>query len=601
MQTKNIFRIVLSLFALSICGCGMTSSQSVSISPQSAAVAPGQTISFTATGSGSGSALSWSVDGISGGNATFGTVDSHGNFTAPSSSQGAVAYVAAQAGKSSASASVAIIPAGQVTATNNPQVAQYTISPPLSASVSVQFSTDTSYGFTTSTQMASGNDAPLSMYVAGMRASTPYHMRAVLILSNGAQFTDTDHVFTTGTLSGVPQISISTPSGLTPQSGVEMVNLPQGPPIQAFATDLAGNVVWNYVYAGTSADFINPIKLLPNGHFIVSIGASSSWPLTGAPTTGTIEVIREIDLAGNTIRELDLNTLNQRLASAGFNLVADTMHHDVTPLPNGHLLVIVNSTQQFSNLTGIQGTTTVLGDQIVDLDPNWNPVWVWNSFDHLDINRHPIQFPDWTHSNAVIYSKDDGNIIISMRHQNWLLKINYDNGQGDGSVIWHLGYGGDFTLEGGTDPTDWFSAQHGPSFVSTNTTGTFTLAVFDDGNFRQLAPGAACGTPVQQFCYTSCACYSTGDVLQLDENAKTATLVFQDVPNLFSFYGGNAEVLANGDLEYDLSAGGPGNSAVVLEVTQQQNPRQVVWQMTIPTISAYRAFRLPSLYPGVQW
>ena len=34
-----------------------------------------------------------------------------------------------------------------------------------------------------------------------------------------------------------------------------------------------------------------------------------------------------------------------------------------------------------------------------------------------------------------------------------------------------LGYQGDFTLVGGTDPTDWFYAQHGPSFVTTNTTG----------------------------------------------------------------------------------------------------------------------------------
>lgn len=560
-------------------------------------------ISFTAMAGGGASGLTWSVNGIPGGNATVGTVDSNGNFTAPSTSQGVVAQVSAQAGKNSATASVAIIPAGQVATTNNPQVAQYTISPPLSASVAIQFSTDTSFGFTTSAQMAAGSDAPLSMLVAGMRASTPYHMRAVLTLSNGVQFTDTDHIFTTGAISGasVPQISISTPSGLTPQPGVEMVNLSTAGVVQALATDLSGNVIWNYVFAGTAADIVNPIKLLPNGHFIVSIGALSTSPLTGAPPTGTIEVIREVDLAGNTIRELDVNTLNQRLASAGFNLVADTMHHDVTPLPNGHLLVIVNSTQQFTNLTGIQGTTTVLGDQIVDLDPNWNPVWVWNSFDHLDINRHPILFPDWTHSNAVIYSKDDGNIIISMRHQNWLLKINYDNGQGDGSVIWHLGFGGDFTLKGGTDPTDWFSAQHGPSFVSTNTTGTFTLTLFDDGNFRQLAPGAACVTPAQQFCLTTCACYSTGDVFQLDENAKTATLVFQDVPNLFSYFGGNAEVLANGDLEYDLSAAGPGGGAVVLEVTQQTNPRQVVWQMTIPTFPAYRAFRLPSLYPGVQW
>jgi arylsulfate sulfotransferase len=575
--------------------------QSASIHPQSAAIMPGQTISFTATVGGNSTGLTWSVNGTQGGNATVGTVDSNGNYTAPASSSGSAVTVSAQSGSNSVSASVAIIPSGQVTATNNPQVALYIISPPVAGSVSVQFSTDTSYNLTTWTQTASGNDAPVSIYVAGMLASTPYHMRAVISLSNGAQFTDADHVFTTGAIdtSELPQVSVSTPSGLTPQPGIEMINLGSQ---NAFATDLAGNTIWTYMPGVGSADVVQPIKLLANGHLLVNLGPNSEWPLIGGNPPGTINEIREIDLSGNIIHDLSLATLNSALSAAGFNLVADTMHHDVTPLPNGHLLIIVNSTQQFTNLQGYPGTTTVLGDQIVDLDSNWNPDWVWNSFNYLDINRHPMGFPDWTHTNAVIYSQTDGNIVISMRHQNWLLKINYDNAQGDGSIIWHLGEGGDFTLVGGTDPTDWFWAQHGPSFASTNTTGMFPLAVFDDGDDREFPAGTTCApSSGQTSCLSTCSCYSTGEIYQLDETAKTATILFRDIPNLYSFYGGNAEVLANGDLEYDLSAAGPSDGGVVLEVTQQTNPRQLVWQMTIPAFSAYRAYRLPSLYPGVQW
>ena len=52
---------------------------------------------------------------------------------------------------------------------------------------------------------------------------------------------------------------------------------------------------------------------------------------------------------------------------------------------------------------------------------------------------------DWLHTNA-IQGTADGNIIISERSQDWVLKINYANGKGDGSVIWHLGAGGDFTI-----------------------------------------------------------------------------------------------------------------------------------------------------------
>ena len=129
----------------------------------------------------------------------------------------------------------------------------------------------------------------------------------------------------------------------------------------------------------------------------------------------------------------------------------------------------------------------MLGDALVDLDQNHNPVWVWDTFDHLcpatptgpclDINRHPLGFPDWTHSNALVYSPDDGNLILSMRNQSWVLKIDYQDGQGSGDILWRLGPQGDFTLtNGGID--DWFYAQHYANFVSPNSTGVFNLDGF---------------------------------------------------------------------------------------------------------------------------
>ena len=110
-------------------------------------------------------------------------------------------------------------------------------------------------------------------------------------------------------------------------------------------------------------------------------------------------------------------------------------HHDLVQLPNGRVLLLVNSQQDYVNLPGFPGTTTVLGDSVVDLDSTLKPVWVWSSFRyHLDINRHPMQFPDWTHTNAILYSPDDGNIVLSIRHQDWIIKIDYANGQGTGNI-----------------------------------------------------------------------------------------------------------------------------------------------------------------------
>ena len=273
-------------------------------------------------------------------------------------------------------------------------------------------------------------------------------------------------------------------------------------------------------------------------------------------------------------------------------------------LPNGHWLALANTTRVLSAtsqppLTGAPATT-VLGDVIVDLDQNLHPVWVWNEFNHLDPNRHPMLFPDWTHTNAVVYSKDDRNILVSMRHQNWILKVNYNDGLGDGSILWRLGMGGDFTLSAGTDPTDWEFAQHAPSFFSANTTGVFSLGVMDNGDDRMFAAGITCGNPGAPPCH-----YSTIPVWQIDEILKTATLTFHQIlpPILFNNFGGNAERLENGNVEYDLcsvAVGINGPFSYVYEVTAESVP-QTVWSMHVTGTFLYRALRIPSLYPGVQW
>ena len=161
--------------------------------------------------------------------------------------------------------------------------------------------------------------------------------------------------------------------------------------------------------------------------------------------------------------------------------------------------------------------------------------------------------------------------------------------------MWKLGYQGDFALIGGTDPTDWFYAQHGPSFVAKNTTGKFSLALFDNGDDRVFPSGVTCGTTGEPACL-----YSMVPILQIDETAKTATLVFNPIAPTYSFFGGNASVLKNGNVEFCESAGGPGVAGDIYEVTQDSSA-QTVWQMQITTQYAYRGQRIPSLYPGVQW
>jgi arylsulfate sulfotransferase len=492
-------------------------------------------------------------------------------------------------------------PETSITATQNPLVAQYGVWSFGAAQIWVEFGSDTTYGRQTSSMSTAGPSTHLStIQVAGMKPSSTYHMRAHVDWSDGTSWVDQDQTFTTGALPSsnsvnttVTRFPAAGAASAQQQQGVELMSLiaPVGSTapidVEAAVTDLDGNIIWYYDLDTTQGLIPFPIKPLANGHMLVNVFNELAGP---EGNLGTI--MREIDLAGNTIHELSSNTLSQELATMGLPVV--TMHHDMLPLPNGHLILLCDASQNYTDLPGYPGTTAVIGDLLIDLDPDWKPVWTWSTFDHFDVNRHFLGLPDWTHSNAVVYTPNDGNLILSMRNQSWVVKIDYENGAGTGNVLWRLGYQGDFQLAG-SDPSQWFYAQHFPNVL--NITGSqITLGVFDNGNERVLDDsGTQCGVgnPI--------ACYSRAAIFKIDEVAHTASLQWQYIPNqLFSPWGGNIDLVDNGNVEFAMSAPFTGLESQVMEVTQDANP-SVVWQMDINGANAYRAYRIPSLYPGVQW
>jgi arylsulfate sulfotransferase len=498
----------------------------------------------------------------------------------------------------------AALAAGQVSTTDNPQVALYTMTLPFPGSMTVSFGKDTTYGMKTWTQSTSESGGLVSIFVAGMQGNTAYHMQASVQFTNGINANDVDHTFTTQPVPAnmQPKLTTTTAPGMTPQPGVELLDMLNGTPNGLAVTDLAGNVLWTYAAPGPNTNFVQGAKLMPNGDFLMAVGPNSVAGLGSIPA-GTISEIREVNLAGDTVREIELNDLNSLLAAATCaecKVTLQSLHHDVEPLPNGHWLVLGNTIQYLSGSTTPPLTNlppaNVLGDVVIDLDENLKPVWAWNAFNHLNPDHHPFMWPDWTHANAVIYSKDDGNILISMRHENIVYKVDYEDGKGSGAVIWRLGQGGNFTLKGGVDPTDWQYAQHYPAYFTGNTSGVFSLGVMDNGDDRIFANGVSCNAVNNPPCL-----YTTIPVFQIDENAMTATLTYHHIlpANLYSNFGGSVDLLPNANIEYDL-CGLPNTSSEVFEVTPQSTP-QTVWTMQVAGTAFYRAFRIPSLYPGVQW
>ena len=163
----------------------------------------------------------------------------------------------------------------------------------------------------------------------------------------------------------------------------------------------------------------------------------------------------------------------------------------------------------------------------------------------------------------------------SARHLDWLIKIAYNNGEGNGDIVWRLGKDGDFEIIS-NDPSPWFSHQHDAIFVPGD---GLTLAVFDNGNVRQVADPNA---------------HSRGQVFRLDEQNRVATLVLNADLGAFSFALGSAQKLSNGNYHFDVGfvQGAASNTGRSVEVDPTG---QIVYDLQVST-PEYRSFRLQDLY-----
>ena len=157
----------------------------------------------------------------------------------------------------------------------------------------------------------------------------------------------------------------------------------------------------------------------------------------------------------------------------------------------------------------------IIGDMVLIVDHNMQLVWAWDSFAHQDLSRAATMGDiciqntgagcppfnkdfttanDWLHTNSAQLTAD-GNIMLSERSQDWVIKINYNNGQGDGSLMWRLGPFGDFTILNPPQQTcgdpnvyPWFTHQHDAAFQVDQPSGK-VFTVFDDGNLRHKQCG----------------------------------------------------------------------------------------------------------------
>jgi hypothetical protein len=429
-----------------------------------------------------------------------------------------------------------------------------------------------------------------------MLPSTQYFMHweefATGFLTSGP-----DQPFTTGPLPAnfpVPTMTVKVPpAGHDAAFPVVLFHLipPTGRPFafRPIATDLSGNVLWYY-----------PVPLLmdrmePGGNFFSLNNTTLS----------------EYDLVGNKTLETNVEILNEQLVAKGYPVMTSFNAHEVRRLPNGGLLLIGARDIVSTTLQGgtQQNPVDILGDMVLVLDHNLQLTWAWDSFAHQDVSRVatlndkcysntgggcPAFNPafgvanDWLHSNSVQLTAD-GNILLSERSQDWVLKINYNNGHGDGTVLWKLGPFGDFTITNPPphpcgDPAvfPWFTHQHDAAFqVQSGALEVFT--VFDDGNLRVQQCGGG---------------NSRGMVLYIGESTRTVRIQIAADLGAYSSALGSAQLLISPPNSVYASFGNgllsiPTNSTQATEVDVVSG--SIVYQLQAGWWS-YRTYRQRDLY-----
>jgi hypothetical protein len=318
----------------------------------------------------------------------------------------------------------------------------------------------------------------------------------------------------------------------------------------------------------------------------------------------------ESDLAGNPILQTNIPRINEQLVAKGYPTINDFNKHETRRLPNGNL-VMLGSRDVVS--TKYQGGTQenpvdILGDMILLLDHNMQLIWAWDAFAHEDLSRKATlndictqgsgcprfnanfsQANDWLHSNAVQLTRD-GNFLLSQRSQDFVIKVNYKNGQGDSSILWRMGPYGDFTITnppkntcGDPNVFPWFTHQHDAAFQAQSNgpqSSLSVMTVFDNGSTRNEQCGGGQN--------------SRGMMMLVNEANHTITYqILADLGGSSGAWGSAAMLVASDGIYGSFGNGGVGDQ--LARATEVDLNNNIVYDLQVDSWT-YRIYRMKDLY-----
>ncbi|EEF58996.1 aryl-sulfate sulfotransferase [Pedosphaera parvula] len=262
----------------------------------------------------------------------------------------------------------------------------------------------------------------------------------------------------------------------------------------------AAEVVW---YSGATSSL--DVRQLSNGDLWVPLLTS----------------INEINMLGQTVKTWTLP------AGKPYNHESYLTDHGTILYLSDATRVVTSFPTSATITNALTKTTNVWHQPVIELwATNAALANIWQPIDILDprrISYLTFSSPasaygvDWMHANAITEDPRDNSLIVSLRHQNAVVKFSRATGQLKWILGTHDNWGPEFQpylLTPVGEPFEWQYGQH-----ATKITPQGTLLLFDDGNFRG-SPFATPPLPDSQN-------YSRAVEYQIDEERMEVSQVWE--------------------------------------------------------------------------
>ena len=264
--------------------------------------------------------------------------------------------------------------------------------------------------------------------------------------------------------------------------------------------------------------------LLTNGH-LLRAGMIKVPGGTGGGEGGRIE---EYTWEGQLVWGFDYATRDYQL------------HHDIKPLPNGHVLALMVERKSRAEAVaagfdpGLLRDGYLVPDAVVEIEPvrpkGGRIVWEWHVWDHLLHNADAAAHPElidpagagrgipafWNHMNSLDYNPALDQIVLSVRGNNeiWIIDHSASTAESAGHTGGRSGKGGDLLYRWG-NPAAYrrgmaadrqLIQQHDAQWIPAGCPGAGHITVFNNGYERGWSSIEEIVPPLESGgCYTLAA------------------------------------------------------------------------------------------------